>query len=157
MYKYFILVWRMGKFHFVHFKLFCGPHGNKTRTRGQGLPQYKERTIWYFELDPSGCDDFWEDAFSFRAGDQTSWMTLRHLSVYPCSKRLEILCGFFFFFWSFKFIYSFYFLVALSRLYYVQAFSGCSKQGLLFIAACGLLIMVASLVGEHRLSARGAQ
>lgn len=58
MYKYFILVWRMGKFHFVHFKLFCGPHGNKTRTRGQGLPQYKERTIWYFELDPSGCDDF---------------------------------------------------------------------------------------------------
>ena len=96
--KYFILVWRMGKFHFVHFKLFCGLHGNKTRTRGQVLPQYKERPIWYFELDRSGCDDFWEDEFSFRAGVHTGWMTLGHLTVYSCSKRLEILCFFFFFF-----------------------------------------------------------
>ena len=31
---------------------------------------------------------------------------------------------------------------------YVQAFSGCSKQGLLF-AVHGLLIAVASLVAEH--------
>ena len=33
----------------------------------------------------------------------------------------------------------------------VQAFSSCSEQGLLFIAVCGLLIVVASLVVEHRL------
>ena len=31
------------------------------------------------------------------------------------------------------------------------AFSSCGEQGLLFVAVCGLLIAVASLVAEHRL------
>ena len=31
----------------------------------------------------------------------------------------------------------------------MQAFSGCSKQGLLFVAVFGLLISVASLVAEQ--------
>ena len=31
------------------------------------------------------------------------------------------------------------------------AFSSCGEQGLLFIAVCGLLIVVASLLAEHRL------
>ena len=31
-----------------------------------------------------------------------------------------------------------------------QAFSSCGEQGLLFVAMCGLLIAVASLVAEHR-------
>ena len=31
------------------------------------------------------------------------------------------------------------------------AFSSCSKRGLLFLAVCGLLIAVASLVVEHGL------
>ena len=31
-----------------------------------------------------------------------------------------------------------------------QAFSSCGERGLLFIAVCGLLIVVASLVVEHR-------
>ena len=31
------------------------------------------------------------------------------------------------------------------------AFSSCSEGGLLFVAVCGLLIAVASLVAEHRL------
>ena len=33
----------------------------------------------------------------------------------------------------------------------MQAFSRCSKRGLLFIAVRGLLIAVASLVAEHEL------
>ena len=33
----------------------------------------------------------------------------------------------------------------------VQAFSSCGEQGLLFVAVHGLLIVVASLVAEHRL------
>ena len=33
---------------------------------------------------------------------------------------------------------------------FVQAFSSCGEQGLLFVAVCGLLIAVASLVAEHR-------
>ena len=33
----------------------------------------------------------------------------------------------------------------------VQAFSTCSEQGLLFVAVCGLLIVVASPVAEHGL------
>ena len=32
-----------------------------------------------------------------------------------------------------------------------QAFSSCSKQGLLFVAVCGLLIAVVSLAAEHGL------
>ena len=32
-----------------------------------------------------------------------------------------------------------------------QAFSSCGEWGLLFVAVCGLLIVVASLVAEHRL------
>ena len=39
----------------------------------------------------------------------------------------------------------------------VQLFSGCSKQGLLFIVVYGLLIVVASVVAEHRLQAHGLQ
>ena len=34
-----------------------------------------------------------------------------------------------------------------------RAFSSCGEQGLLFVAVRGLLIAVASLVAEHRLSA----
>ena len=34
---------------------------------------------------------------------------------------------------------------------YAQAFSSCSKRGLLFVAVRGLLIVVASLVVEHGL------
>ena len=32
----------------------------------------------------------------------------------------------------------------------VWAFSSCSKQGLLFMAVCGLLIAVAALVSKHK-------
>ena len=47
------------------------------------------------------------------------------------------------------FIYSF--LSALGLRCCVRAFSNCSKQELLFIVVCGLLIAVASLVAEHGL------
>ena len=43
------------------------------------------------------------------------------------------------------------FLSALGLRYCTQASSSCGKQGLLFIAVCGLLIVVASLVAEHGL------
>ena len=36
-------------------------------------------------------------------------------------------------------------------------FSSCSEQGLFFIVVSGLLVAVASLVAEHRLSVRGLQ
>ena len=36
----------------------------------------------------------------------------------------------------------------------VRAFSSCSKWGPLFIAVCGPLTIVASLVAEHRLQTR---
>ena len=38
-----------------------------------------------------------------------------------------------------------------------RAFSSCGKWGLLFLAVHGLLTVVASLVVEHRLWARGLQ
>ena len=43
------------------------------------------------------------------------------------------------------------FLAALGLCCCARAFSSCSEQGLLLVAACGLLIAVASLVAEHGL------
>ena len=60
----------------------------------------------------------------------------------------------FFFFFLNKFIYLFiYFIFGCvgSSLLCAGFFSGCSEQGLLFVAVHGLLIAVASLVAEHRL------
>ena len=43
------------------------------------------------------------------------------------------------------------FLAALGVSCCTRAFSSCGERGLLFIAVCGLLIVVASFVVEHRL------
>ena len=42
-------------------------------------------------------------------------------------------------------------MAALSLCCCTQAFSSCGKQGLLFLAVRGLLIVVASLVAQHGL------
>ena len=42
-------------------------------------------------------------------------------------------------------------MAALGLHCWAQAFSSCGKQGLLFVAVHGLLIVVASLVAEHGL------
>ena len=47
------------------------------------------------------------------------------------------------------FIYSF--IAVLGLRFCARAFSSCGQRGLLFVAECGLLIMVASLVAEHGL------
>ena len=53
-----------------------------------------------------------------------------------------------------KFIYFIYlFLAAFGLHCCMRAFSSCGKQGLLFVAVHGILIVVASLVAEHRLQA----
>ena len=52
---------------------------------------------------------------------------------------------------SFFFFNFVLFLAALGLHCWVQAFSSCSEQGLLFVEVCGLLIAVASLVAEHGL------
>ena len=51
-------------------------------------------------------------------------------------------------FWFFK-IFIYLFLAALGLRCCVRAFSSCSERGLLFVAARGLLIAVASLVAEQ--------
>ena len=45
----------------------------------------------------------------------------------------------------------FLFLAALGLHCCARAFSSCGERGLLFVALCGLLIAVASLVAEHGL------
>ena len=50
-----------------------------------------------------------------------------------------------------KFFYIIVFLAVLGLRCCTWAFSSCGKRGLLFIVVCGLLIVVASLVVEHRL------
>ena len=54
-------------------------------------------------------------------------------------------------FWGFFGFFFFFFMAVLCLLCCVQAFSSCSKWGLLFVAVRWLLIAVASLVAEHRL------
>ena len=46
-----------------------------------------------------------------------------------------------------KFIYLFLFALGLRGC--AWAFSSCGERGLLFLAVCGLLVAVASLVAEH--------
>ena len=54
--------------------------------------------------------------------------------------------------WNRFVIYLFIYLLAVLRLpSCVRAFSSCVVRGLLLLAVCGLLIVVASLVAEHRL------
>ena len=51
-----------------------------------------------------------------------------------------------------KFIYFMYlFLAALGLRCGARAFSSCGERGLLFVVVRGLLIVVASLIAEHRL------
>ena len=49
------------------------------------------------------------------------------------------------------FCFLMYFLAVLGLHCCTWAFSSCGEQGLLFVAVCGLLIAVASLVAEHGL------
>ena len=47
------------------------------------------------------------------------------------------------------FIILFIYLATLGLCFCVRDFSSCSERGLLFVAVCGLLVAVASLVAEH--------
>ena len=58
---------------------------------------------------------------------------------------------FFFNIYIFINLFIYLFLAALGLRCCAQAFSGCGERGLLFVAARGLLIAVASLVAEHGL------
>ena len=49
------------------------------------------------------------------------------------------------------YLFMYLFLAALGLCCCTLAFSSCGEQGLLFVAVHGLLIAVASLVGEHGL------
>ena len=59
--------------------------------------------------------------------------------------------GLFFLFFFLIILIFFFFLAVLGLHCCAWAFSSCSEWGLLFIAVCSLLILVASLVVEHGL------
>ena len=50
-----------------------------------------------------------------------------------------------------KFIFIYLFLAALGLHCCTRAFSSCGERGLLFVVVRGLLVAVASLVGDHGL------
>ena len=74
------------------------------------------------------------------------FMCLLAICIPSLEKCLFELCAHFL---KNKLIYLF--LAALGLRCCAQAFSSCDKRGLLFVAVCGLLIVVASLVAEHGL------
>ena len=51
----------------------------------------------------------------------------------------------------FIYLFIYLYLAALGLCCCAQAFSSCDEWGLLFVALCGLLVAVASLVAEHGL------
>ena len=57
----------------------------------------------------------------------------------------------FFFWFYFWFLFIYLFLAVLGLRCCARAFSSCGEHGLLFVAVHGLLIVMASLVAEHRL------
>ena len=73
----------------------------------------------------------------------------------PFSKLLELYA--FFpkgggcFLWFFNYFYFYLFWAALGVRCCMRAFCSCGERGLLFVEVHGLLIVVASLVAEHRL------
>ena len=67
---------------------------------------------------------------------------------------------YFSFFFNFLFIYLFIyylFLPVWGLCCCARAFSSCNEQGILFVAAQGVLIAVASLIAEHGLQVHGLQ
>ena len=75
-----------------------------------------------------------------------------------CSEHLKICLGMniFFFFSNFMYLYLliYLFMAVLGLRFCVRAFSSCGKWGPFFIVVHGPLIIVASLVAEHRLQTR---
>ena len=67
------------------------------------------------------------------------------------SSPWEQLLYLFIYLFTFKICLFYLFLAALGLRCCVQAFSSCGERGLLFVAVSVLLIVVASLVVEHRL------
>ena len=57
----------------------------------------------------------------------------------------------FFLIYVFVYLSIYLFMAALGLHCYMRVFSSCGKRGLLFVAVCGRLIAVASLVAEYRL------
>ena len=89
---------------------------------------------------------------------------LNHYVVYL---KLIVVCQLYFNLKNKKIIYQFLlpyffkeiylFLAGLGLRCCAWAFYSCNERGLLFISVLGLLMVVASLVAEHRLQARGLQ
>ena len=80
--------------------------------------------------------------------------TCKYVSFEQSYRKSSVFVLFFSFYLVF---YLFYFLAVLGLRCCAWAFSSCGERGLLFIAVCGLLIAVASLVVEHGLQAHGLQ
>ena len=57
-------------------------------------------------------------------------------------------------FYLFIYLFIYLFMAVLGLCFCVRAFSSCGKRGPLFVAVRGPLIIVASLVAEHRLQTR---
>ena len=85
-------------------------------------------------------------SFSLLLKPALTWCRISSLASYVL---MFILLSFFFFNTFIYFIYLF--LAALGLRCCARAFSSCGEWGLLFVAVCGLLIAVSSLVAEHGL------
>ena len=75
---------------------------------------------------------------------------MRQMHICNASVTENNFPSFFFFFFFYKF-YLFYFWLCWVLVAAHGLFSGCGERGLLFVAVCGLLVVVTSLVMEHRL------
>ena len=80
---------------------------------------------------------------------------LKDLYVFQRSEEVLTMISFFVLFLTFGFyLFIYLFMAVLGLRFCARAFSSCSKQGPLFIAVRGPLIVAASLVAGHGLQAR---
>ena len=80
-----------------------------------------------------------------RDGTQAPALGVRSLSHWT-TKEVPCMC---------MYVHTHIFFGCAGSLFFARAFSSCSEWGLLFVAACRLLIVVCSLVAENRLWGAG--
>ena len=103
-----------------------------------------------FPINREGCLGIWLQKHGLSKERKKSTLERERLALEKTSELFFFKKKIYLFVCLFVYLFI-YLLAALGLPCCAQAFSSCGERGLLFLAVCGILIVVASLVVEHRL------